>query len=94
MAVEQVTRSQLACKVVDLRKLMPKSPIQFGRPDQPAAAEDVDSRLQIRKVKAWADQQKRERGLEKKLQAYFREAEILASIRHVGLLKPCILQKY
>ena len=38
---------------------MPGSRTRFGRPEQPAAAEDVDSRVEIRKVKAWADQEKR-----------------------------------
>ncbi|KAK5219683.1 hypothetical protein LTR72_008067 [Exophiala xenobiotica] len=81
MAIEQHARAQVACKIVDLRKLMGK-PLNFGPPDQPAAAEDVDSRAERRKVKAWGNQQKREGRLEDKLRLYFREVEILASISH------------
>ncbi len=83
MAIEQHARAQVACKIVDLRKLIGK-PFNFGPPDQPAAAEDVDFRAELRKVKAWGDQQKREDRLEDKLRLYFREVEILASISHVS----------
>ena len=84
MAIEQSARRQVACKTVDLRKLKPKMQNTFGRPEQPAAAEDVDSRAQLRKVKDWCNQQKRGKGLENKLKIYFREAEILASVSHVS----------
>ena len=83
MAIEQGTRTQLACKLVDLRKLGPQSQAKTGRPEQPATAEKVDNRIQLRKVKEWVDQQKRYGSLEKKLKIYYREAEILASINHV-----------
>ncbi|KAK5288095.1 hypothetical protein LTR43_007342 [Exophiala xenobiotica] len=85
MAIEQHARAQVACKIVDLRKLMGK-PLNFGPPDQPAAAEDVDSRAERRKVKAWGNQQKREGRLEDKLRLYFREVEILASISHPNII--------
>lgn len=88
MAVEQTARVQVACKVVDLRQLMPISRTQFGRLEQPAAAGDVDTRVQMRKLKAWIDQQKRENGLEKKLRQYYREIEILSTISHVCPCKP------
>jgi hypothetical protein len=81
MAVEQSARRQLACKVVDLRKLHPSIPI--GRIESPAAAEDVDSRVQKRKVKDWAEKQKRGNKLDNKLRLYSREFEILSSISHV-----------
>ena len=57
MAVEQTARRQLACKVVDLRKLRPKTFI--GRRERPAAAEDVDDRFQMRKILDWAEKQKK-----------------------------------
>lgn len=87
MAIEQSTRAQVACKVVDLRKLTPNLQNEFGRPEQPAAAEDVDNKVQARKVKAWADQKKREKGVAAKLKMYFREIDILATISHVSLSK-------
>ena len=62
---------------------MPGAQTRFGRGDQPAAAEDIDSRVQVRKVKAWAIQQKRKDALEKQLSKYYREVDILASISHV-----------
>lgn len=82
MAVEQSTRSQLACKVVDLRKLYPKT--RIGRHEYPAAAEDVDNRVQLRKVKDLATERKRDNKLDEKLRVYHREIDILASISHVS----------
>jgi hypothetical protein len=83
MAIEQTTRHQVACKLVDLRVLMPGAQTKFGRADQPVAAEDIDNRAQVRKLKAWAIQQKRKDALERQLSKYYREVEILASISHV-----------
>jgi hypothetical protein len=40
--------------------------------------------LQIAKVKSWAGKQKKDR-VEEKIKTYYREAEILASLNHVGL---------
>ena len=82
MAIEQKTRSQLACKVVDLRKL--KSKTFIGRKEEPAPADDVDNRIQLRKVRDWGEKQKQGNRLEDKLKVYYREVEILASINHVS----------
>ena len=81
MAIEHKSRSQLACKVVDLRHLRPGTYI--GRKEEPAAAEDVDNRAQLRKVRDWGEKQKQGNKLEDKLKVYYREVEILASIKHV-----------
>ena len=86
MAIEQSQRTQLACKVVDLRKLQPPGRMRFGRREHPAAAEVVDSRLQLVKVKSWGLKQKRDHKLEQKLKTYYREADILASLNHVRSL--------
>lgn len=82
MAVEQCARRQLACKVVDLRKLRPSIPI--GRREEPAAAEKVDSRVQMRKLKDWIGKQKKGNTLQDKLRVYSREVEILTTISHVS----------
>ncbi|OCT50699.1 protein-serine/threonine kinase [Cladophialophora carrionii] len=86
MAIEQSTRHQVACKVVDLRVLMPGAQTKFGRADQPVAAEDIDNRTQVRKLKAWALQQKRKDALERQLSKYYREVDILASISHPNII--------
>ncbi|KIW71029.1 hypothetical protein PV04_03247 [Phialophora macrospora] len=86
MAIEQTTRYQVACKVVDLRVLMPGAQTIFGRADQPVAAENIDNRVQVRKLKAWAIQQKRKDALERQLSKYYREVEILASISHPNII--------
>ena len=86
MAIEQSRRTQLTCKVVDLRKLQPPSRMRFGRREQAAAAEDVDSRLQLVKIKSWGQKRKRDNRVEEKLKTCYREAEILASLSHVRLL--------
>jgi hypothetical protein len=83
MAIEQFQRKQLACKIVDLRKLQSPSRMAFGRWEQPAAAEDIDSRPQLAKVKSLGQKQKDSR-LEEKLKTYYREADILASLNHVS----------
>ena len=87
MAVEQSRGTQLACKVVDLRKLQQPSRMTFGRWEQPAAAEDVDSRLQLAKVKSWVKKQKKDNQLGQKLKTYYREVDILASLNHVRILQ-------
>jgi serine/threonine protein kinase len=84
MAIEQFQRKQLACKIVDLRKLPPPNRMAFGHWEQPAAAEDVDSRLQLAKVKSWGQKEKKENRLQEKLKTYYREADILASLNHVS----------
>lgn len=84
MAIEQIQKTQLACKVVDLRKLQPPQRMRAGGSEQPAAAEDVDDRLQLVKVKSWGQRHKRDNQLEEKLRLYHREAEILASLSHVS----------
>ena len=84
MAIEQHTRKQIACKLIDLRRLAPRSTSFFGRPEQPEPADKVDTRVQQKKIKKWIFQKKREIGVEKKLKQYFREVEILASINHVS----------
>jgi hypothetical protein len=84
MAIEQFRRKQLACKIVDLRKLQPPDQVAFGHWEQPAAAEDIDSRLQLAKVRSWGQKQKRDNRLKEKLKTYYREADILASLNHVS----------
>ena len=84
MAIEQTARAQLACKIVDLRRLRPA--FNFGRPESALPANEVNSRDQARLIKQWSDQQKRHNKLEVKLKAYYGEAEILASIRHPNII--------
>jgi hypothetical protein len=86
MAIELSQRKQLACKIVDLRKLRLPSRMRFGRSERPVPAEDVDSRLQLVKVKSWGQKQKRNNRLEERLKTYYREAEILASLSHASFI--------
>lgn len=85
MAINESKRCQLACKVVDLRKIrcyVKQSPI---RQEQPAQAEDVDNRVQIRKLAALADEKKKKKHLlADSLGRWYREVEILANINHVS----------
>ncbi|KAL2426449.1 Serine/threonine-protein kinase Chk2 [Exophiala dermatitidis] len=87
MAIEQASRAQVACKLVDLRKLRPKPRNVFGRLEHPAPAEDVDSMAQLRKIKTWGNQKKRDQGVFTKLKMYFREINILASLRHPNIIR-------
>jgi hypothetical protein len=84
MAIEQSKRTQLACKIVDLRKLKTAPRATTGRLESPAAAEDVDSRVQMAKIKSWATQKQKENRLAQQLKVYHREATILASLSHVS----------
>lgn len=83
MAINSSQRRQLACKIVDLRKLRPQTRARIGREEQHAQAEDVDNRVQLRKLAALADEKKRAHLLEDKLTRWYREVDILASINHV-----------
>ena len=84
MAIEHWQRTQVACKIIDLRKLRPK--IKFGRfeKESPALAENVDQRLQVIKVNALAQKQKDANRLKKTLELCYREVEILAELTHVS----------
>jgi hypothetical protein len=84
MAIEQFQRKQLACKIVDLRRLQPPNRTSSGRWEQPTTAENVNSRLQLVKVKSWGQKRKKDNRLEEKLKTYYREADILASLNHVS----------
>ena len=84
MAIEQSTRTQLACKIVDLRRLKSSPRTKIGRLEIAAAAEDVDSRVQMAKIKSWGERKQREAHLKQQLRIYHREATILASLSHVS----------
>ena len=86
MAIEQSRRTQLACKIVDLRKLRSSPRTRIGRLESPAAAEDVDSRVQMAKIKTWGEQKQKATRLEQQLKVYHREASILASLSHVNYI--------
>ena len=95
MAVNEFQRRQLACKVVDLRKLRPRARARVACKEQYAQAEDVDNRVQLRKLTALANEKRKENLLEDKLMLWYREVDILASIDHVsifsGFLSVCSL---
>ena len=83
MAIEKTTNTQIACKMVDLRPLQTRTTAFIGRLEQPAAAKDVDSRLQLRKITEYVQGQRNDNKLEEQLAKYYREIEILSSLRHV-----------
>jgi hypothetical protein len=97
MAISNFQRRQLACKVVDLRPLKVPAKRRMNRREQHAQAEDVDSRVQLRKLTALVDEKKREHLLEDELKKRYREFNLLASIDHVSplrLLAVCLLISY
>jgi len=85
MAIDQTSRTQLACKVVDLRRIGPMREQSDSRQQaQPRSTGHAKSEL--RKVRTWADKQKRQVPLEKKFNSYMREFEILSSISHPNII--------
>lgn len=84
MAIEQSRRTQVACKIVDLRRLRCPPRTKIGRSERAAAAENVDSQLQMTNIKSWAKRKQEENGLEQQLMIYHREASILAALSHVN----------
>jgi hypothetical protein len=84
MAIEQSTRTQVACKIVDLRKLKFAPQTKIGELESAAGADDVDSRVEMAKIGPWAERKQREIRLEQQLRIYHREASILATLRHVS----------
>ena len=86
LAVDRSTSSQLACKVVDLRQLRQTASTYFVRQKLPEVAANVDSRIQLRRVKALAEKQRGIDRLETELASYYREIEILANLRHPNII--------
>ena len=84
MAIEQSRRTQLACKIVDLRKVKCPPHIRISRRESTAGAEDVDSRPQMAKIKSWDQRTQGENRIKQHLRIYHREATILASLSHVS----------
>lgn len=85
MAIEQSTRTQLACKVVDLRRIGPKAKRRTSFVT-PRKAEEYDTKTELQKLATWSDQKKREIDMETKLSAYFREFEMLCSFTHPNII--------
>lgn len=87
MAISNFQRRQLACKVVDLRPL--QAPVRRGLSwkENRAQAENVDHRVQLRKLTALANEKKREHLLEDELKMRYREFNILGSVNHVSQLE-------
>ena len=83
MSLEKKSGSQVACKVIDLHPLFPS--LHIGKKEYPARAEDVDSRVQMRKLKDHIELQRKRKKLERELTRYYREVEILSAIRHVSI---------
>ena len=83
MSLEKKSGSQVACKVIDLQPLYPS--FHIGKSESPARAEDVDSRVQMRKLEDHFEKQRTKKKLERELTRCYREVEILATIRHVGI---------
>ncbi len=84
MAIKQSRRTQLACKIVDLRRLKVAPRAQIRKFETTAAAEDVDSQRQLAQIKLWAEGKQAENHLEEQLKVYHREASILAALSHVS----------
>lgn len=84
MAIEQSKRRQLACKMVDLRKLRFPARPRIGRLETAAAADDVDNGAQLARIQSWAERKRKENRLEQELKVCHREATILASLSHVS----------
>jgi hypothetical protein len=84
MAIEQSRRTQVACKIIDLRKLKVAPRTKINKLESATAADDVDIRVQMAKIEPWAERKQKENRLEQQLRIYHREASILASLSHVS----------
>lgn len=83
MAIEQSQRTQLACKIVDLRKLQTASDMRSGHWECPAPVEGGDRRLEHTTANSQGQKQAQHSRTEDRLTTCYREAEILASLNHV-----------
>lgn len=86
MAIEQTTRTQIACKIVDLRRIGP-SKNRVASSNTPHKAEDHDIQTELQKIASWGNQKKREIDLQARLSAYLREFEILCSFSHPNIIE-------
>lgn len=84
MAIARSTRTQLACKIVNLRKLKCLQAPRARWSESAAAAEDVDNEVEMARIRSWASRKQKETRLEQRLKVYHREASILASLSHVS----------
>ena len=85
MAIAQGKKSQLACKIINVRKIK-ASMRKIGRHEQPAPAEIVDQSSQLKKVRSWGARHSKAQYLEERLRLHRREAEILEGLFHVNII--------
>lgn len=85
LAIEQRSRTQLACKVVDLRQVGTSR--KRKRIFEPLrAVSSTDPKQELVAVQMWADRKKRQIPFQKLLGIYFREFEILSSLNHPNII--------
>jgi serine/threonine protein kinase len=85
MAIEQSRQTQLACKVVDLRRLK-ASPRKLGWRESSRVVDDVDRQEQLDMIKLWSERKQKEARLEQELKVFHREASILATLCHPNII--------
>lgn len=85
MAIEQTTRTQIACKIIDLKAIGPRGKT-LASYNAPQHAKNYDVKAELEKVRDWGYQKMRQMPLETKLSNYFREFEILHSISHPNII--------
>ncbi|KAL9108926.1 MAG: hypothetical protein Q9227_006322 [Pyrenula ochraceoflavens] len=86
MAIEQSSKRQVACKIINLRKLAPRPRVKFGPRAEPAPATEVNDAEQLEKLHIWKEKIKVENAQKKKIQRYFDEANILAQVDHPNII--------
>lgn len=84
MAIDQTQHIQLACKIVDLRRLRSPPQTKVGRLEGAVDDKQVDSRVQMVNIKSWGEKKEKANQLEQQLRVHHREATILASLSHVS----------
>ncbi|KAK5077322.1 hypothetical protein LTR51_003011 [Lithohypha guttulata] len=85
MSIEQTTRTLLACKVVDLRRLNDQGQTRQSI-HLPRSAAEVETRKEIEAFRTWAEEQKRMVTTERKLAAYLRQNKILSTLTHPNII--------
>ena len=86
MAIEQSSKKQIACKIIDLRRFAPRPKVRFGPPPEPIPAANVNSAQQLVKMYDWGKRMKANSACSREVKKLLREASILAKVNHPNII--------
>lgn len=86
MAVERSSKTQLACKIVNLRRVTIKGRPKANAEERSTSVDKMDSSEQKQSIESWVERKKVAKIREDRLKLYRREAHILSQINHPNII--------